>query len=230
MLHSLPPVNLLIVSSIIAVHDLNSRSKDDAVHAWDTWRTPTGRDGHLWLRDDLPQQVPESRIFLYKHHSAAVYGNDRSTFIAKANALLGAIRTERDDDEDSNAQSRSILFLGHSIGELLIKQALINAHNNSDDTPIKNATAGLAFFAAPHHGGDWKLVSLSGVAAKTATGLGFQIRDDVVETLKNGSIFSDIMQEHWRHHLLHYSIRSLNSRQCESRTLEDFAHTLTDMA
>jgi alpha-beta hydrolase superfamily lysophospholipase len=61
-----------------------------------------------------------------------VYGKDRSTFIDKANELLEAIRTERDDVE-----TRPILLLGHSMGGLLIKQALINAHNNLKYTPIR---------------------------------------------------------------------------------------------
>jgi triacylglycerol esterase/lipase EstA (alpha/beta hydrolase family) len=142
-------VTLLTLLSIIAVHGLNPRSKNDADHAWDTWRTPAGPDGRLWLRDDLPQYVPESRIFLYQYNSTAVYGKDVSTFIDKASELLEAIRVERDD-----AMSRPILFLGHSMGGLLIKQALISAHNNPDYTPIKDATTGLAFFATPHHGGD----------------------------------------------------------------------------
>jgi hypothetical protein len=94
------------------------------------------------------------------------------------------------------------------MGGLLIKQALINAHNNRKYTPIKNATTGLAFFATPHHGGDWKLVSLGGVATKVATAMGFQKGDDVLETLKKGSIFSEIMEEHWRHRLLEYDIIS----------------------
>jgi hypothetical protein len=34
---------------------------------------------------------------------------------------------------------------------------------------------------------------------KIATSVGFQKDDDMIETLKEGSIFSDIMQEHWRH-------------------------------
>jgi hypothetical protein len=196
-------VTLLTVRSIIAVHGLNPRSKKDADHAWDTWRTPAGPQGRLWLRDDLPQYVPESRIFLYEYNSTAVYGQDRSTFIDKANELLEEVRTERDDME-----SRPILFLGHSMGGLLIKQALINAHNNPKYTPIKDATTGLAFFATPHHGGDWMLVSLGEIAAKIATAVGFQKGDGVVETLKDGSIFSDIMQEHWRHQLLTYDIIS----------------------
>jgi triacylglycerol esterase/lipase EstA (alpha/beta hydrolase family) len=115
-------------------------------NAWRAGRTP------LAVRDDLPQRVSESRIFLYEYNSTAVYGKDRSTFIDKANEMLEALRTERDDVE-----TRSILLLGHSMGGLLIKQALINAHNNPKYTPIKDAATGLVFFATLYHGGDWKL-------------------------------------------------------------------------
>jgi len=86
-------LTLLTTCSIIAVHGLNPRSKKDADHAWDTWRTPVGPQGQLWLRDDLPQYIPESRIFLYEYNSTAVYGKDRSTFIDKANELLEAINS-----------------------------------------------------------------------------------------------------------------------------------------
>jgi triacylglycerol esterase/lipase EstA (alpha/beta hydrolase family) len=88
---------------------------------------------------------------------------------------------------------RPILLLGYSMGGLLIKQALINAHNNPKYTPIKDATTGLAFFATPHNGGDRMLVRLGGMVAKIATALGFQKGDDVLETLKSGSIFSEII-------------------------------------
>jgi triacylglycerol esterase/lipase EstA (alpha/beta hydrolase family) len=107
-----------------------------------TARTP-------WLRDDLPQYVPESRIFLYEYNSTAAYGKDRDAFNGKANESLEAIRIERDEVE-----SRPILLLGHSMGGLLIKQALITAHNNPKYTSIKDATTGLAFFATSHNGGD----------------------------------------------------------------------------
>ncbi|KAI1317289.1 hypothetical protein F5Y16DRAFT_153371 [Xylariaceae sp. FL0255] len=188
---------------IIAVHGLNPRSKPDVDHAWDTWRTPAGPGGRLWLRDDLPHHVPNSRVFLYEYNASAVYGKDRDTFVGKANELLEAIRVERDGTE-----SRPILFLCHSMGGLLVKQALINAHNNPKHTVTRTATSGLAFFATPHNGGDGVLVSLGGLAAKVAIAAGFQKGDDVLETLKSGSMFSDIMQEHWRHQLLHYDIIS----------------------
>jgi hypothetical protein len=78
-----------------------------------------------------------------------VYGKNRGTFNSKANELLEAIRIER-----AEVESRPILLLGYSISGLLIKQALINAHNNPKYTSIKDATTGLAFFATPHNGGD----------------------------------------------------------------------------
>lgn len=115
----------------------------------------------------------------------------------KADRLLEDIRTER-----YGIESRSILFLGHSMGGLLIKQALINAHNNPRYTPIKDATRGLVFFATPHHGADGMLLSLGDVAFKIAESL------DILKTLKSNSIFSDMMSEHWRHQLEQYCIVS----------------------
>lgn len=201
--HSDFPCNPIDWNSIFAVHGLNPRSKNDADHAWDTWRTPSGQGGRLWLRDDVPKHLPKSRIFLYEYEATAVYGKDRDTFIGKANDLLESIRIERGDDE-----TRPIILFGHSMGGLLIKQALINAHNNENYGSIKDATKGLMFFATPHNGGDWKLVSLGGMAAKIATSIGFQNGEDVLETLKTGSLFSEIMQEQWRHRLLEYNIVS----------------------
>ncbi|KAI1774882.1 TPR-like protein [Hypoxylon cercidicola] len=188
---------------VFAVHGLNPRNKKSVNHAWDTWRTPPGPEGRLWLRDNLPSLLPESRIFLYEYHATVVYGQDRDTFLGKANELLEAIRIERDEVE-----SRPILFLGHSMGGLLIKQALINAHINPKYTTIKDAASGLAFFGTPHKGGDGMLVSLGGLAVQIARATGFQKSDNIMKVLESGNMFSDIMDEHWRHQLLAYDIVS----------------------
>jgi len=189
--------------SIIAVHGLNPWNKDNEKHGWDTWRTPCGPEGRLWLKEDLPGAAPGARIFLYWYSATAVYGGDRDSFVGKANELLEAIRVERDDNDQ-----RPILFLGHSMGGLLIKQALINAHSNPKYTPIKNATSGLVFFGTPHHGGDWRLVSLGKVVADIARATTFKQGHNDLKTLESGSIFSSIMDEHWRHQLLEYDIIS----------------------
>lgn len=49
---------------------------------------------------------------------------------------------------------------------------------------------------------------MGGIAAVIATGMGFQKGDDILETLKDGSIFTEILQEHWRHQLENYNIVS----------------------
>jgi triacylglycerol esterase/lipase EstA (alpha/beta hydrolase family) len=51
-------------------------------------------------------------------------------------------------------ESRPILLLGHSMGGLLIKQALITTYNNPKYMLIKDATIGLVFFAILYYGGD----------------------------------------------------------------------------
>ena len=182
---------------------MNPRSKADTVHAWDTWREPAGTQGRLWLHEDLPRHIPESRIFLYQYNATAVYGGDRGTFVDKANELLEAIRIERDE-----VQFRPIIFLCHSMGGLLVKQALVNAHNNPRYTTIKTATSGLAFFATPHDGGDRLLVNLGMLASRIATTIGFQQGDNVVEVLKDGGMFVEIMRESFSHQLCEYDIVS----------------------
>lgn len=64
-----------------------------------------------------------------------MYGIDRSTFIDKASEFLETIRIKRVGHED-----RPLILLGHSLGGLLIEQALVNAHNNPKYLEIKNAT------------------------------------------------------------------------------------------
>ncbi|CAG9990746.1 unnamed protein product [Clonostachys byssicola] len=186
--------------SIVAVHGLNPRSRDDTEHAWNTWRNRAS--GRLWLRDDLPKSTPDARIFIYEYNATAVYGKDKSTFVDKSNELLEALRAERDDEE------RPVLFLAHSMGGLLVKQALINAGMNPKYRMIKHMTKGIAFFATPHHGGDTTLVGLGSIATKIARTAGLQQGDDVLETLKSGTIFSDVIHEHWRHQMVEYNIIS----------------------
>ncbi|KAI1385773.1 uncharacterized protein F4822DRAFT_354383 [Hypoxylon trugodes] len=191
----LPAITLLTILSVIAVHGLNPRGKADSDHAWDTWRTPAG--------DDLPRDLPESRTFLYQYNSTVVFGRDRSTFIDKANNLLEEIRIER-----FGIESRPILLLGHSMGGILIKQALVNAHNNPRYSSIKLATQGVVFFATPHRGADGLLLTLGDGLSTIASYLGFQRGENILEVLKSQSIITETMQEQWKHQLEQYHIVS----------------------
>ena len=89
-------ISSLIKNSIVAVHGLNPRSKNDEDHAWDTWRKPAGDKGRNWLKDDLPKRyTAKARIFIWVYNSTLVYGRDRGQFSDKANDLLEQLRIER---------------------------------------------------------------------------------------------------------------------------------------
>ncbi len=80
--------------SVVAVHGLNPRNKSLQDHAWDTWRKPSGQQGHLWLRDYLPSDIPNARIFLYEYDSS-VLGSNKESFADAGNSLLEWLRIAR---------------------------------------------------------------------------------------------------------------------------------------
>ncbi|CAH0046446.1 unnamed protein product [Clonostachys solani] len=179
--------------SIIAVHGLDPQNRDDTAHAWDTWRTPSGPTGRLWLRDDLPGQIPPARIFVYEYNSTAAYETSWAAFIDQAQGLLIAVHVER----IGVPISRPIIFLGHGMGGLLIKQALINARSDAWYQDIKDATHGLCFFATPHDGNGHAMVRLGRSLAKLA---GY----NVTAALKAGGMFAEAIAGEWRHQPGHY--------------------------
>ncbi|KAG5793660.1 hypothetical protein H9Q69_007310 [Fusarium xylarioides] len=184
----------LAVIDIIAVHGLGPPEKAEAKHAFDTWRTPSGQKGRLWLQADLPDHVPDSRIFIYQYNTTAAYGRGLDDFRSKADNLLETINIERRDSPE-----RPILLLGHSIGGLLVKQALINAHSNPGYSAIKDATTSIVFFRAPH---ELVIQKLGEIGTAIAIELGYETRGDLVVSLQTSSAFSEL--ESWKHQALEY--------------------------
>ena len=66
----------------------------------------------------------------------------------------------------------------------------------------------IIFFGTPHEGGQKALVKIGATAVRIANCLGFRSSSAIVEALKNGSIFSDMLKEAWRHQLESYQIVS----------------------
>ena len=187
--------------SIVAVHGLNPWGNPE--HAYDTWRKPKGENGGLWLRDELPKAIPNARIFLYQYDSSPAFGTSKDRFVHQANDLLERVHVKR-----TTCPTRPLILMGHSLGGILIKQALVNAHNNTRYKPLKDATTGLVFFGTPHAGGKDALVTMGKIASRVATKVLRNPSKDVMEALQKGSQFSDVLQEGWRHQLNLYKIVS----------------------
>ncbi|KAH6873842.1 hypothetical protein B0T10DRAFT_234496 [Thelonectria olida] len=125
---------------IIAVHGLNG-------DAFSTWCHKP--DGTLWLRDLLPEFLPGCRVYTYGYPSK-IFSESSARVQEYARNLLVSLR---DICEDSTIGKRSIIFVCHSLGGIVFKQALVIAHE--DDNlygEVLKSIIGVAFLATPHRG------------------------------------------------------------------------------
>lgn len=185
---------------IIAVHGLNPKNKDD--HAAKTWT----HGEKLWLRDFLAPKHPEARILLFGYNSDVLRNTNTMQVDDHAANLLNRLEHKRRDDPD-----RAIVFVAHSLGGLVVKQALVEAKKNKRYDPIRTATHGIAFFATPHRGGN--LASLGKILSDIVNKSTRNPPSKLIEALQEGSEFLDRLDANFRHQLEDYSFVSFFETQ-----------------
>lgn len=138
-----------------------------------------------WPRDLLPDVVPNARVLTYgydthiRHRFDQPVGNQ--TVYDIAYDFLVALEAERRHDP-----SRPILFIGHSLGGIVIKEMprrscgyhLVQTHLHD----IFQSTVGVVFFGTPHHGADPRGF-LQHIAEKLIKLVGFSVNKQIVNTL-----------------------------------------------
>ncbi|KAF9872960.1 ankyrin repeat domain-containing protein [Colletotrichum karsti] len=140
-----------------------------ASHAVGSWKTPG--ENEVWLRDWLPKDIPNVRVLLYGYDTTLLKNESTSSIEDLSRRLLESVTTFRlstnvcaaysprsinQADETEQTQSRPVIFIGHSLGGLLVKEALVQAYRSPDSKPIhkplyKNC-CGIIFFGVPHLG------------------------------------------------------------------------------
>lgn len=100
-----------------------------------------------------------------------------------------------------------IIFIAHSLGGLVVKQALVTAKNNDAYSSVRNATYGLVFFAVPHQGGHG--ATLGAIAKNIVLSVNGDSRNDLVESLKKNSLFQENQAMLFRHQLEDYQVVSI---------------------
>ncbi|KAI1175694.1 hypothetical protein F4777DRAFT_549579 [Nemania sp. FL0916] len=134
-------------ADIVLVHGLKG-------HWTGTWEAP---DGTVWPRDLLPKHLRNANIglrVLSFEYGGSISGTSSKAGITDcAQTLLQYLIDERDDER------RPVVFVGHSLGGVIVKRAIRIAYDDPAFESIKNATLGVVFFATPH-GGDRKHFSL----------------------------------------------------------------------
>lgn len=119
---------------IVAVHGLNPTNTK--FHAYETW-TSTG--GNLWLKDFLPTSLPtvRARVLLFGYNANVAFKTSTAGVREQANNLLNRLYLIR---EGNDASQRPIVFICHSLGGIVVKQALVEAKLNDKYNSIRDAT------------------------------------------------------------------------------------------
>ena len=115
-----------------------------------------------WPKTLLPPKLSKSRILTYGYDACvvrrSVAGSNRLT--DHATNLLNDLTTER---ADCNASARPVIFVAHSLGGLVCKEAILLSRNNPDAhlRSIFDCVKGIVFMGTPHKGSwmaDWAKV------------------------------------------------------------------------
>lgn len=186
---------------IVFVHGLNPKGQEN--HARTTW-THSGNTSHtaiFWPQTLLPESVPTARILLFAYNSSILANASNAPVHGHANTLLNRLHHKRRQEAERH---RPIIFISHSLGGLLVKQALVEAKINPLYACIKASTYGLVFFATPHSGGNRAGVADS--AAKLCSALTGQAKNSLLETLEKASLLNEISKDHFRPQIGDYEV------------------------
>lgn len=77
------------LTSIVAVHGLNPTNTEN--HAYLTWTA----GGKLWLKDFLPEQLPNARVLLFGYNSNVAFETSTAGVREQAENLLNRLKAKR---------------------------------------------------------------------------------------------------------------------------------------
>ncbi|KAI0893654.1 hypothetical protein F4806DRAFT_475353 [Annulohypoxylon nitens] len=160
---------------IVAVHGLNPMGKEN--HAQETW----SKGDKIWLKDFLPDSLDQpARIMLFSYNASPAIRSSSIKLDDHADSLLLWLINKRRQNPE-----RPLVFICHSLGGLVTKQALVQAKLNDSYKSIFEAACLLVFFATPHQGGNH--VGLGETIAKIVSISLGNITNDLLEALKHNS-------------------------------------------
>ncbi|KAK5987003.1 Nephrocystin-3-like protein [Cladobotryum mycophilum] len=125
-------------------------------HAFGSFKERGG--SHMWLRDSLPYDLtsetsskPMARVMIYGHESTVANSQSMQNLEDLATGFHASLNTLA-----NAATMRPIILIGHSLGGLIIKQALISLSRSEieGDKKLIRAIYGVVFFGTPHDGMD----------------------------------------------------------------------------
>jgi hypothetical protein len=126
-----------------------------------------------WPQALLAPQLNRARILTYGYDAYVVKKSVASSnrLIDHSSNLLSDLTTDR---TSNNASDRPIIFVAHSLGGLVCKEAILLSRNNPEGhlQRIFECTKGIIFMGTPHTGSwiaDWAKLPASGLGIVRST-------------------------------------------------------------
>ncbi|KFY07164.1 hypothetical protein V492_07388, partial [Pseudogymnoascus sp. VKM F-4246] len=114
-------------------------------HAFGSFKEKDG--SHMWLCDDLPYNLETARIITYGYESQLHTSQSFQGLEALASTLRTSLR--------NMAKRKPLFFVAHSLGGLVVKEAIIQMHDESHDGfDALKYIYGALFFGVPGQGMD----------------------------------------------------------------------------
>ncbi|KAI5785392.1 hypothetical protein FPQ18DRAFT_87085 [Pyronema domesticum] len=132
----------MIKYDIIAVTGLSA-------HAFGSWKSPD--QAHvMWLRDFLKIDLADSRVLTWGYHSDIKNDQSTTSIAAISRDFLQDIKFAR----RKSASHRPLILIGHSLGGLVLQQALADAGKETDEEngTLLRSCIGILFFGVPNQG------------------------------------------------------------------------------
>ncbi|TQV94694.1 ankyrin repeat protein [Cordyceps javanica] len=133
-----------------------------------------------WVRQGLRREADKARILLYAHPPLA----EGATLGRLAEALLEALRALRARE---GRPHRPLLLLGHGVGGLVAKMALVRASRDARHRDVLDECYGVAFFGTPHQGSSYLAMRSLAVSVQRLLQLSAPLPETLTADLRVGS-------------------------------------------
>ncbi|KAF4302999.1 hypothetical protein GTA08_BOTSDO08663 [Botryosphaeria dothidea] len=140
-LHSDKDSNCIV--DCVAVTGLNA-------HAFGSFKARGG--SFMWLRDKLPDDFQRARIFTYGYDTQLVGSDSFQSISDLATSFCHTLHAMR---SQPGGRRRSLVIMAHSLGGILVKQALIQMSDSAEKSYrdiLHRALKGIVFFGVPNQG------------------------------------------------------------------------------
>lgn len=145
-----------------------------------------------WPKTLLPPKLKSARILTYGYDAYTVRKSVASLnrLIDHATNLLHDLTTDR---ASCNASSRPLIFVAHSLGGLVCKEAILLSRNNPEPhlRCIFDRTEGIIFMGTPHEG-SW-MAAWAKIPA-SALGLAMSVNTSLLKILDTDDQFLESVQ------------------------------------